>query len=116
MSRSDAVDLVDKPDLSDHVTLLQPADLTFSDHVDGTYSLDLEPGLYTVTVSLAEGQQVLRQDVTVDNDGGLTQADFRFASAATTEVAGLEERNPNMVRHPHPSRESQSVGCTGPAG
>ena len=63
---------------------------------DGTYSLDLEPGLYTVAVSLAEAQQVLRQDVTVDNDGGFTQADFRFTSAATTEVTGLEERNPNI--------------------
>jgi len=64
---------------------------------DGTYSvLNLEPGLYTVAVSLAEGQQVLRQDVTVDNDGGLTEADFRFTSAATTEVTGLEERNPNI--------------------
>src|SRR5215471_4679802 len=64
---------------------------------DGTYSvLNLEPGLYTMAVSLAEGQQVLRQDVTVDNDCGLTQADFRFTSAATTEVTGLEERNPNI--------------------
>jgi len=37
---------------------------------DGTYSaLNLEPGFYSVAVSLAEGQQVLRQDVTVDNDG-----------------------------------------------
>jgi hypothetical protein len=64
---------------------------------DGTYSvMNLEPGLYTVAVSLAEGQQVLRQNVTVDNDGELTQADFRFSSAATTEVTGLEERNPNI--------------------
>lgn len=64
---------------------------------DGTYSvLNLEPGLYTVAVTLGEGQQVLRQDVAVDNDGGLTQADFRFTSAATTEVTGLEERNPNI--------------------
>ena len=33
MSSSDGVDPVDKPDLFDHVTLLQPADLTFLDHV-----------------------------------------------------------------------------------
>jgi hypothetical protein len=64
---------------------------------DGSYSfLNLDPGLYTVAVSLAEGQQVLRHDVAVDNDGGLTQADFRFTSGATTEVTGLEERNPNI--------------------
>ena len=30
---SDSVDLVYEPDLADHITLLQPADLTFSDHV-----------------------------------------------------------------------------------
>ena len=33
MSCGDAVDLVDEPDLPDNVTLREPADLTFSDHV-----------------------------------------------------------------------------------
>ena len=37
---SDSVDLMYEPDLADHVTLLQPADLTFSDHVHRLISGD----------------------------------------------------------------------------
>ena len=40
MSYSDAVNLVDEPDLSDYGALREPADLTFSDHVHRLISRD----------------------------------------------------------------------------
>lgn len=40
MSCGDAVNLVDKPDLLDHITLRKPADLTFPDHVHRLVSRD----------------------------------------------------------------------------
>src|SRR5579871_2253237 len=64
---------------------------------DGSYVIpDVVSGLYTVTVSLADGQQSLRQEVSVDNERGPARADFRFTTAAAETVAGLEERNPNI--------------------
>jgi len=64
---------------------------------DGSYVIpNLEPGVYAVTVSTANGQQVLRQEVTVGREDDPIRADFRFTAADTEAVAGLEERNPNI--------------------
>jgi len=65
---------------------------------DGSYAIsNLEPGAYTVTVSLANTPQVLRMDVVVvDSEPVPTRADFRVTAEDTQEVAGLEERNPNI--------------------
>ena len=63
---------------------------------DGSFAIpNLEPGVYTVTISMADGEQVLEQKVAVTNDAATARADFRFTSAAEG-VAGLEERNPNI--------------------
>src|SRR5438067_834425 len=60
---------------------------------DGSYAIsDLEPGVYMITVSAANTQQVLQMDVIVDSETVPTRADFRFTADATQEVAGLEER------------------------
>jgi hypothetical protein len=64
---------------------------------DGSYDLpNLDPAVYLVTVSLANGQQVLQQEVTVDSEGGRTRADFRINPVSAEGVTGLEEQNPNM--------------------
>ena len=65
---------------------------------DGSYAIsNLEPGAYTVTVSLANTPQVLRMDVVVvDSEPVPTRADFRVTAEDTQGVAGLEERNPNI--------------------
>ncbi len=64
---------------------------------DGSYAIpNLEPGVYAVAVSIANGQQELRQEVAVGNEAAPARADFRFTAAAAEGVAGLEERNPNI--------------------
>jgi hypothetical protein len=64
---------------------------------DGFFAVsNLAPGLYTVTVSLANSQEVLRRDVIVDSETAPAVADFRFTAEAAEGVAGLEERNPNI--------------------
>src|SRR5713101_7748206 len=62
---------------------------------DGSYTIpNLEPGVYTVTVSTADGQQVLRREVAVGSEAS-ARTDFYFP-AGDERVAGLEERNPNI--------------------
>jgi hypothetical protein len=64
---------------------------------DGSYTIrNMEPGVYTVSVSIANGQQVLRQEVTVDRGSDPVRADFRSTTADAEGVAGLEEQNPNI--------------------
>ena len=64
---------------------------------DGSYVIpNLQPGMYAVSVSLPNGQQVLRREVAVGSEAEPAHADFRFAAAAAEVVAGLEERNPNI--------------------
>src|SRR5262249_4267377 len=64
---------------------------------DGSYDIsNLEPGVYTLTVSGVNTQQVLQMDVVVDSETVSTHADFRFTADAAQELAGLEERNPNI--------------------
>ena len=59
---------------------------------DGSYAIsNLEPGAYTVTVSLANIPQILRLDVVVVDDEPVpTRADFRVTAEDTQGVAGLE--------------------------
>ena len=64
---------------------------------DGSYTIpNLEPGTYAISVSLPNGQQVLRREVAVGSEAAPARADFRFAAAAAEVVAGLAERNPNI--------------------
>jgi len=64
---------------------------------DGSYAIpNLDPGVYAVAVSIANGQQVLRRQVAVGSAAVPARADFRFTAASPEGVAGLEERNPNI--------------------
>ena len=54
---------------------------------DGSFSIvNLEPGVYTVTVFQANGQEVLEPDVAVVNDSDRPRTDFRFTVAADKGV------------------------------
>lgn len=62
---------------------------------DGTYVITgLQPGIYTVTASPANSQQVLRQTVSVGT--AAARADFRLPAAPAQQLSGAEERNPNI--------------------
>src|SRR3972149_364165 len=64
---------------------------------DGTYALEgLEPGVYTLTIAGASGQEALRRQVVLGPESGTARADFQFAQAAAQPVSAAEERNPNI--------------------
>jgi hypothetical protein len=64
---------------------------------DGLFAIsNLEPGLYTITVSLANTQQVLRRDVIIGSEAAPVVEEFRFSAEGAEGVAGLEEQNPNI--------------------
>jgi hypothetical protein len=64
---------------------------------DGSYVVpSLAPGVYTVTVSLPNTEQVLQRRIIVESEAAPVLADFRFTAESTEGVAGLEERNPNI--------------------
>ena len=64
---------------------------------DGTYDIpNLDPAIYMVTVSLANSGQVLHQQVDLRSSPAPSHADFRFTANAADDIAGLEERNPNI--------------------
>ena len=64
---------------------------------DGTYAVaDLESGAYTVTVAGASGQPPLRRELTLGSGAGSIRADFQFPAPTVQNVAGAEERNPNI--------------------
>ena len=74
----------------------EPAAVNVVTAEDGSYVIsNLEPGVYTVTASVANGQQVPRQEVAVSSDAPV-RADFLLTAATAEGVAGLEERNPNI--------------------
>jgi hypothetical protein len=75
----------------------EPARARVVTEADGSYTVGgLTAGVYTVSISVADGQQVLRQDVRVESGEESARADFRFGAAAAEGVAGIEERNPNI--------------------
>ena len=64
---------------------------------DGTYALEgLEPGVYTLTIAGASGQEALRRQVVLGPESGTARADFQLAPAAAQTVSAAEERNPNI--------------------
>ena len=74
----------------------EPASVKVATAEDGSYVIpNLEPGVYTVTASIANGQPVPRQEVAVNSDAP-ARADFHLIAPTAEGVAGLEERNPNI--------------------
>ena len=64
---------------------------------DGSFTFSgLAPGVYTVTVSIANGQQILRREVSVSAESATVRADFRAPAPAAQQLSGAEERNPNI--------------------
>ena len=64
---------------------------------DGTYAIGgLEPGVYTVTLLGVSGQATLRRQVTLGSGASSVRANFQLPAAAAQNVAGAEERNPNI--------------------
>ncbi|OFW43446.1 MAG: hypothetical protein A3J28_10360 [Acidobacteria bacterium RIFCSPLOWO2_12_FULL_60_22] len=64
---------------------------------DGTYAIGgLEPGVYTVTLLGVSGQATLRRQVTLGSGASSVRANFQLPAAAAPNVAGAEERNPNI--------------------
>ncbi len=75
----------------------QPSSPKVATAADGTFDIrDLPPGVYTVTVSIANPQQTLRREVSIGSGAAAVRTEFRVPAVQAQQISGAEERNPNI--------------------